>query len=168
MGTVKVQGPGLELGELLRDVQERARLESMKVLLKVGGEVVATSKAIASQHSKSIPASIKMVPLGTTAIEIRAGGSNAPLARLFELGNVKKTSHFKGHEKTTFDRSHKDEFGGKSFSHPVYGNKNVWVDQPRYPFLSVARREERVFMTDSLKEAWQKSLEPLKAAGNEA
>lgn len=54
-------------------------------------------------------------------VSVVAGGKNAPLAGLFELGNKGGRSG-----------------GGGVFRHPVYGNRNNWVQQPTHPFLAAA------------------------------
>ena len=48
-----------------------------------------------------------------------------PIAKLYEVGN-------------------KGRGGGSTFRHPVFGNRENWVDQPRYPFLAAAGKAKQV------------------------
>ncbi len=61
---------------------------------------------------------------------IRAGKEDLPLAGLWEMGN---------------QRSSRDD---TTFRHPVFGDKNTWVEQPKWPFFSMALKHlEPVVLT---------------------
>ena len=92
----------------------------LRLELKAAGEIVAVkARQIASQHSTKIPATIKTSVRGATVSVV--AGKGDPLAAIYELGN-------KG--------SKASETG--TFKHPTFGNKNAWVEQPRWAFLRPA------------------------------
>jgi predicted Ser/Thr protein kinase len=99
--------------------------------LRVAGQLIADdAKAIIGEHSKSIPGTIK-VRVSKTKISVIASGAENAIAGLLELGN-------KGRGK-----SQAAARSGR-FRHPVYGNRDNWVDQPMHPFLlPAAQRNER-------------------------
>ena len=84
--------------------------------------VASDAKVIAGEHSESIPPTIRKRRRGLAA-EVVAGGPQTPIAGLYEKGN-------KGGSK------------GDTFRHPVYG-RDVWVQQPRYPFLAPSGRKNK-------------------------
>lgn len=99
--------------------------------LRVAGQLIADdAKAIAAEHSKSIPPTIR-VRVSKTKISVVAGGGENAIAGLLELGN-------KGRGK-----SQAAARSGR-FRHPVWGNRDNWVDQPMHAYLlPAARRNER-------------------------
>jgi hypothetical protein len=103
-------------------LKKSAKLTSreLRKKLREGGEIMAiAARTIASEHSEKIPPTIKVRVAGAT-VSVQAGGAKAPIAGLFELGNQGR----KG--------------GGKTFRHPVFGNREQWVEQPMHPFLKPA------------------------------
>lgn len=111
-----------KLAKQLAEVDRRASAE-LDAGLAEAAEIVATgARAIAGQHSKTIPKTIKVRPPLRTKVEIRAGGKNVPIASLFELGNTGQR-HTASVSRT-----------GR-FRHPVFGNRDVWVNQPMHPYL---------------------------------
>lgn len=117
------------------------RLEANKTLAELGAEFEILAKRSARKHgSVSIPPSIKFRMIPDTA-EIHAGGRGVPIAALWQLGNRGRG-----------DRTR------KTFRHPVFGNKNVWVDQPRYRFFTEARNVIGPRLPRTLRSAWLKPL----------
>lgn len=86
--------------------------------------VALEAKAIASEHSKSIPPSIKVRTSGAT-VAIIAGGRGVPLASLYESGNAGGI------------KSRSALWTGR-FRHPVFGNRDVWVWQDLHHYLAPA------------------------------
>lgn len=87
-----------------------------KKALKTAGQLIAEdAKANVSPYSQTVPPSIK-VRVRKTSISVIAGGEGVPMAGLLELGNKKRTSNGK-------------------FRHPVFGNRDVWVNQDMHPYL---------------------------------
>lgn len=111
------------------------------------GEIIAVeARHRASEHSTSIPPTIK-VRAARGTVEVRAGSNDAPLARLFELGNS-------GKSRVSIEAPDK---GGK-FKHPVWGNRDVWVEQPMHPFLYAAGKLKEQEARDALAEVIAHSL----------
>lgn len=101
--------------------------------LRAAGEIVAVeARAISSEHSKKIPATIN-VRVASTTVSVVAGGAQAPTGGLFELGNVGG-----GAKSASANRS-------GVFRHPVFAPKGSvgdhsvpWVNQDMHPYLAVA------------------------------
>ena len=92
--------------------------------LREGGEIMAAeARKIAAEHSESIPSTVKVRVAGAT-VAVTAGGPKSPVASLYELGNVGGRKSAAASNRGTF-------------RHPVFGT-DVWVEQPRYPFLKPA------------------------------
>lgn len=128
--TVRTGGAGIDtrdfhdLAKALRKAAPQTN-RALKRRLRRGGEIVAIeARSIASEHSTSIPPTIKVRTLGAT-VAVIAGGSGVPIAALMELGNTGDA------KSATASRSGK-------FRHPVYGNREVWVDQPMHRYLAPA------------------------------
>lgn len=122
-----------ELTQLTKDFKGWKPDKQLHKMLRVAGELIAEdARAIASQYSTTIPATIK-VRVSKTRISVVAGGQGVAIAGLFELGN-------KG--------------GGKSqaasargvFRHPVFGDRGTWVNQPMHPYLlkAAAKNQKKI------------------------
>lgn len=103
----------------------------LRLMLRGAGEVVAEeARHIASQHSASIPPTIKArTYLATVSV---SAGKDVPLAALYELGN-------RGGNQDS-----------PTFRHPVYGNRNVFVEQQRYPFLRPAAQAKEAELQEAV------------------
>lgn len=102
----------------------------MRRHLREAGELVAgEARKRAEEHSQSIASTIKVRTAGAT-VAVVAGGPDAPLAALYEIGN-------------------KGGGSGSTFRHPVYGhNDQPWVEQPRFPFLAPSAAEKSAEVLD--------------------
>jgi hypothetical protein len=110
------------------------------------GEIIAVeARHRASEHSKSIPPTIK-VRAARGTVEVRAGSNDAPLARLFELGNSGGKSSIQAPSR-----------GGR-FKHPVFGDMANWVFQDMHPFLYAAGKLKEQEARDELAEVIAHSL----------
>jgi hypothetical protein len=118
------------LTKSLRDFKPDKELHKM---LRVAGQLIADdAKEIISAHSTTISGTIR-VRVSKTKISVVAGGGDSAIAGLFELGN---------------------EGGGKSqaaatsgrFRHPVYGDRENWVNQSMHPYLlpAAAKNERKI------------------------
>lgn len=121
-----------ELRELTRAFRDWKPDKQLHKALRVAGDMIAVdARAIASVNSQKIPPTIK-VRVSKTRISVVAGGAGVPTGGLFELGNT-----------GGLRKSAAAARGGK-FRHPVFGNRNVWVDQDMHPYLlPAARMNER-------------------------
>lgn len=128
-----------DLAAKLRRAAERAQRDVDASLLRAGEEIKEAAKVIASEHSQKIPPTINMTAMPGTVV-ITAGDSTSPLAALYELGN-------RGGKRTS-----------PTFRHPVFGNRDVWVEQPRYRFLAPARAKLRLMTARELTEAWERAM----------
>lgn len=106
----------------------------MRTRMRAAGAIVATeAKAIASQHSDSIPPTIHTTVYGAS-VAVRAGKGVA-LAAIYELGNKGSGGRDDG-----------------SFRHPVFEQgddgllqeTDAWVDQDRWAFLKPAAEAKGV------------------------
>lgn len=173
--TVRTGGSGIDTSDFKAVVKALRKAEpvlnrEVRRELRSAGEIVAVeAKAIASQWSKSIPPTIKVRTSGAS-VAIEAGGvvnaaalaremfdsgygssssdkhsrdldrraNGAVIAALFELGNT-------GDARSSVAR------GGGTFRHPVFGNRDNWVEQPMHPYLAPAalanlkKIDERIF-----------------------
>jgi len=107
------------LAKYLRQSQRKANKDFRRGLRAAGELIAVEARARASEHSTTIPATIKTRVAGAT-VSVQAGSNTVPIAALFEEGNT----------------------GGKSgkksgtFRHPVFGrNDDPWVSQPMHPYL---------------------------------
>jgi hypothetical protein len=82
--------------------------------LRGAGEIVAAKARQNAEWSTRIPGTIK-VRTSRATVSVIAGGAKAPDAAPYE---------------------HKGR--GGNFSHPVFGNQQVWVSEPARPFLKPA------------------------------
>lgn len=137
-------GEGLE--SLSRDILAAARdLENeapatLEVIGK-GIEERARENAIAA-GSRSIPGTIRGHLVGRLSYSVQAGDQNTPIAILWERGN-------KG-----------SRVADETFRHPVFGDREDWVDQPRHPFLRPALAQNRRQTTKAMEAMWDRALEP--------
>jgi hypothetical protein len=130
---------GESMEEMARTVREAAlllRAETDKVLAEVAALAATAAKEVASQAgSTSIPAHIHF----EVAPGIARVSDTSPLGVLWDLGNKK-------HKKKT------------TFSHPLFGNRGHWYDQPRHPIFSRTRTLIRPEVTKSMNGAWDNAL----------
>lgn len=151
-------GTGIE--EVIRGLHEaadRVEAETMRTVLEIGEELAETAKGIASEHSSSIPGTIRVVPI-PHGVAVRAGSASVPLAALYDLGN-------QGRGKRKIP----------TFNHPVYarGPRKQWTwasrkygnAQKRYPFLAPARKLMRKQITARMDQTWERALEPYTRGG---
>lgn len=108
----------------LRRAQPQLAKELRKELREAGLIVAEEAKKIIEPHSKKIPRTIK-VRVSGASVAVVAGGPNAPTAALFELGN-------------TGGKGSASASRNGVFRHPVFGNREQWVNQPMHPFLAPA------------------------------
>lgn len=153
---------------LHRDLLEssvRVRTEIDKTVGVIAEEVKEVAKAMVSKHSKSIPPTmrVEMIP---GAAKISAGGVS-PLAVLYESGNKKGGKSRAFNSKRTMDTyTARGLVKHLSFAHPVFGNKEVWVDEKRFPFLRPALAADRKGITKRMEAAWDEALKPLLRGGD--
>lgn len=119
--TISTGGVGIDVTEFknvskaLRKASTRMPL-SLRKKLKDAGEIVAEeARHRSSEHSTTIPGSIKVTTAGAT-IAIKAGGPGVPMAGLYEIGNTRGSNN--GY-----------------FRAPLFGDKEHWYDHKMYPFL---------------------------------
>ena len=106
--------------------------------LRQAGEVVAMrGRELAG--SDRIAGSIHVVRKGYN-VAITAGGKDAPEAALREAGNP-------GASPTK-----------STFKHPVFGNRSVWVEQAKHPFLMPAFLASREKVLNLMKKAMHDSF----------
>jgi hypothetical protein len=152
------------VAKALRKAQPAVYRQMAKNLCAAGKLVANDAKAIVGKHSSSIPPTIKAKQRGT-AIAVEAGGGSGgkklageiqgasygtsgvgganrklaglmkqaegnALAGLYELGN-------KGGSKSASATSR------GVFRHPVFGDRDNWVEQPRYAYLAPAGEKNR-------------------------
>jgi hypothetical protein len=115
--------------------------------LRASGEMIAVgSRLLAGAHSTTIPATIKTrtrIQSRKAEVEIRAGSPDVPIAGLFELGNKR---------------------GGKSatkFRHPVFGDREKWVDQDMHPFVAPVVKLREAAVTQRVSAAVDKANETI-------
>jgi hypothetical protein len=120
-----------DAAKALRKGSKHLNRELRKRLRKAGEIMAVEARSIASEHSEKIPPTVKVRVAGAT-VAVVAGGEKAPIAGLFELGNTGNKS-----------KSASASRGGK-FRHPVFGNRENWVDQDMHPFLLPAAEATKV------------------------
>lgn len=133
-----------ELGRKLRLAGAVVEARMAPAMVEVGRLLEKEARQIAEDNgSQKVADSVKtlVIPRG---VEIQAGGPDAPVADLWELGNKgKKVSE-------------------KTFRHPVFGSKTTpWVTQEKKPFLRPARRKTAVERRAVLEAAWEEAMRPL-------
>lgn len=103
--------------------------------LRAVAQVVATDAKGRASFSTRIPATIK-VRTGVGTVKVVAGGEAAPDAAPLENRGV-----------------------AGSFRHPVYGNRNVWVEQQARPFLAPALEAHREAVVTGIEAAVTRAVE---------
>jgi hypothetical protein len=82
------------------------------------GEIVAVeARTLAAQHSTTIAQTVRAQARGAT-VTVKAGGAAAPVAAPYESART------------------------GMFRHPVFANRENWVEQPGYPFLRPAAKNK--------------------------
>lgn len=114
-----------QLSRLARDLRRASpdAWKALRVALRVAAEPVAQEARSRAGFSTRIPATVKVKVTAGGNIKIVAGGPNAPEAAPLE---------------------NKGRAG--VFRHPVFGQRENWVEQPARPFLAPAfdAHKERV------------------------
>lgn len=127
------------LNRVLRDAALKTHTETSKALPEIGAMLAVAASEIVKPHSKSIKVSDDSVP-GLAVV--RGKAPNSPLARLYEKGGSRGRT--KSGRQVFNSKRTKQKYTSHglrkvaSFAHPVFGNKNVWVDEERYPYLRPA------------------------------
>lgn len=121
---VSVVADTRQLSRLARDLRLAApeAWKACRASLKATGQMVANDAKRRASYSTRIPGSIKVRVTSGGNVKIVAGGPAA--ADAAPLENRGRSG---------------------AFRHPVYGNRDVWVEQPARPFLAPAldaHREE--------------------------
>jgi len=112
-----------DLARDLRKLEGTTAREFRRGLREVGEVVAVEARSEAGGFSSKIADTIKVRVAGAT-VEVRAGSPDVPEAVLLELGNV-------GNRRSGHSRQ-------GTFRHPVFGNTEVWVEQPMHPYLKPA------------------------------
>lgn len=90
-------------------------LKELNTRMKLAGEIVASDARSRAGFSTRIPGSIKVGVSAARGVRVYARQAQAPDARPLEHGGIPGV-----------------------FRHPVFGNRQNWVDQPAHPFLHPA------------------------------
>jgi hypothetical protein len=159
----------------LRKIAPEARKKLRRELVKAGEIVAREARAIASEHSTSIPPSVKVRTYGARVI-VQAGGpagGGAALAKeLFGAGygttkaNRSTRSLERKAEGTPLAYLFEigNEKGGKeglpgTFRHPVFGDREDWVSQQKHPFLTPAVAKNIGHVTDRVEAALTEAVD---------
>jgi hypothetical protein len=132
--TVRTGGIGIDTSDFravaraLRTAQPKLALDLRRQLRAAGQIVADDAKQEIAKVSSRIPPTIK-VRTSATTVSVVAGGEGVPIGGLFELGN------HGGRKSAAASRSGR-------FRHPVYGNRQKWVNQPMHPFLAPAAQRK--------------------------
>lgn len=102
------------MGAALRKAEPAMYRGLQRSLREVGEEVAARARENFSWSSR-IPGTVKARVAGVNAVVVSAGGKDAPHAKPIEHAGAEG-----------------------SFRHPVFGNRDVWVDQEARPSLHPA------------------------------
>lgn len=122
-----------KLARSLRRGEPEMYVKLMRALAESAEKVASDARSNASFSSK-IPATIK-VRETALQVTVTAGDASAPTARLLEVGNAGPRGARRAQ--------------GDTFAHPVFGDKDNWVEQPMHPFLAPAI-EKNAEVTDAL------------------
>lgn len=127
---VQLQADGL--AQLQRDLKNASKdaLRLFRAAMRKGGDIVAAeARNRISGTSSRIADSIK-VSATNKGVAVRAGGGDAPHAAALE--NLGKTG---------------------TFRHPVFGNREVWVEQQAHPYLGPAAEGKMDDVADAFLDA---------------
>lgn len=133
-----------ELAQAFGRVPITLRRELRPELRKAGQTLLDDMHARAS-YSSRIPGATRMTVRFTAkggGIFFRVNAAKAPHARPLERGNRGR--------------------GGASFRHPVFGDRDDWVNQPTRPFFFPAVQEGAAEVRDGIADAVRKSLREVK------
>ena len=185
--SVSVRGGGVvvdarDFKRLARELRRAAPQTSRELRrrLKAVGEVVAAdAREIAREHSQSIPPTIR-TRLRGIGVYVEAGGprQQAAIAReMFASGYG--TTEADRHQKELTKRAQGVAIAGlfelgnhgniKSasaassgrFRHPVYGNRDRWVNQDMHPFLAPAVKKNEALIQREVTAALNDALRVL-------
>lgn len=126
------------LSRQLHDAAEMYERDLTPTMGGIGKLVATTAQGIAGQKSEKVAETIKSRTIPAAAV-IEAGNADTPIAALWQVGN-----------KGSRDKTH--------FRHPVFGRKDVWVEQPMFRYLTEALRVTREARTRVLEVAWERVL----------
>lgn len=110
----------------IRKWDKDIRTQLRKELRGAGNMIADGARILASEHSGKIAGTIKVrtrIQTQKAEVEIKAGSADVPEAGLFELGN-------KGGSKSQAATRRGE------FRHPVFGDRENWVNQAMHPFLA--------------------------------
>jgi len=109
-----------ELRQLTKDFKGWKPDKALHKMLRTAGQLIADdAKEIIAPYSHTAGDTIK-VRVTKTRVSVLAGGDGHAIAGLLEMGN-------KGRGKSQVTKP--------KFRHPVFGNKDVWVEQPTHAYL---------------------------------
>lgn len=111
--TFGVDVSGLKRLAAVLHLVEPSLEKELRTGIAAAGEIIAVKARENASFSTRIPGTIMVRRRGLN-VQVRAGGNAAPHAPSLEHGGKP----------------------GK-FRHPLFGNRQVWVDQPAHPFLGV-------------------------------
>ncbi len=129
------------MGADLRRAAASVVVETERTLVEVGKLLEKGVRAKAGKYSTTIPPTVR-TKSGPNLIEVLGGNEKVVIGELFEMGN-------KGAKRSA-----------KTFRHPVFGQKDVWVEQPMHRYLSEARREARPAIALLMNKTWDRALSP--------
>lgn len=130
----------------IRKWDKEVRNELRRELRASGEMIAAGARLLANAHSSTISPTIKVrtrIQSRKAEVEIKAGAPDVPIAGLFELGN-------------------KDGRSRGKFRHPVFGDRENWVDQKMHPYLGPEVKAKEAAVTERVGRAVDKANEILK------
>jgi hypothetical protein len=119
------------LAKALRQANKKLLVDTQRELRAVGEIVATEARAIAAKDSQKIPPTVKVRVRGVGVSVVAGGSEETAIAGLFELGNT-------GSKKKSEAASRRGVF-----RHPVFGNRQVWVNQDMHPYLAPALKKNR-------------------------
>jgi hypothetical protein len=133
-----------------RQASKVAAAGTRRSLVEIGEIVAVEARHIADEHSTSIGPTIRPQVRGASVSVVAGGPASGAAGRQLarELFEAPYGSRSSGNRRRSLQRQADGALAvlyekgnkGKSedsptFSHPVFGNRDAWVAQPRYPFL---------------------------------
>lgn len=113
----------------------------LRPALRASGEQMRSEMRERASFSSRIPGAIRLTTRFSAkggGVRLTVDGRQAPHARVLEQGNLRgRSSHFR---------------------HPVFGDRETWVTQPRRPFFFPALVAGRSRMKDQISGAVRTSL----------